>query len=146
VRIHLIYDGLLEHLNFCATGKNHPAIRPRNPIYLDAVIGAQDLVTGVIPRVGRKFLQIITIDGFPHVSSAGILTVLAELPLEPRIPLDKASSRTITPGFTARVESRTRWTPSLGLTACMHNKIGTLSFSASLPTAWLSPIRGRVYL
>ena len=59
-------------------------IRPRNPIYLDAVIGAQDLVTGVIPRVGRKFVQIITIDGFPHESSAGILTVLAELPLEYR--------------------------------------------------------------
>ena len=81
---YLIYDGLLEHLNFCATGKNHPVIRPRNPIYLDAVIGAQDLVTGVIPRVGRKFVQIITIDGFPHESSAGILTVLAELPLEYR--------------------------------------------------------------
>ena len=28
--------------------------------------------------------QIITIDGFPHESSAGILTVLAELPLEYR--------------------------------------------------------------
>ena len=81
---YLIYDGLLEHLNFCATGKNHPVIRPRNPIYLDAIIGAQDLVTGVIPRVGRKFVQIITIDGFPHESSAGILTVLAELPLEYR--------------------------------------------------------------
>jgi type IV secretion system protein VirB4 len=81
---YLIYDELLEHLNFCATGKNHPVIRPRNPIYLDAVIGAQDLVTGVIPRVGRKFVQIITLDGFPHESSPGILTVLSELPLEYR--------------------------------------------------------------
>ena len=48
---YLIFDELLELLNFCSTGKNHPVIRPRNPIYLDAVIGAQDLVTGVIPRV-----------------------------------------------------------------------------------------------
>ena len=53
---YLIFDELLEHLNFCATGKNHPVIRPRNPIYLDAVIGGQDLVTGVIPRIGRKFV------------------------------------------------------------------------------------------
>ena len=80
----LIYDELLEHLNFCATGKNHPVIRPRNPIYLDAVIGGQDLVTGVIPMIGRKFVQIVTLDGFPHESSPGILTVLAELPLEYR--------------------------------------------------------------
>jgi type IV secretion system protein TrbE len=81
---YLIYDELLAHLNFCATGKNHPVIRPRNPIYLDAVIGGQDLVTGVIPRVGRKFVQIITLDGFPHESAPGILTVLSELPLEYR--------------------------------------------------------------
>jgi type IV secretion system protein TrbE len=81
---YLVYDELLEHLNLCATGKNHPVIRPRNPIYLDAVIGGQDLVTGVIPRVGRKFVQIITIDGFPHESSPGILTVLSELALEYR--------------------------------------------------------------
>ena len=81
---YLIFDDLLEHLNLCATGKNHPVIRPRNPIYLDAVIGGQDLVTGVIPRVGRKFVQIVTIDGFPHESAPGILTVLSELPLEYR--------------------------------------------------------------
>jgi type IV secretion system protein TrbE len=81
---YLIYDELLEHLNFCATGKNHPVIRPRNPIYLDAVIGGQDLVTGVIPRIGRKFCQIVTLDGFPHESAPGILSVLAELPIEYR--------------------------------------------------------------
>jgi type IV secretion system protein TrbE len=81
---HLIYDELLEHLNFCATGKSHPVIRPRNPIYLDAIIGGQDLVTGVIPLIGRKFVQVVTLDGFPHESSPGILTVLAELPLEYR--------------------------------------------------------------
>src|SRR6478672_8075666 len=81
---YLIYDELLEHLNYRPSGKNHPVIRPRNPIYLDAGIGGQDLVTGVIPRIGRKFVQIVTLDGFPHESSPGILSVLAELPLEYR--------------------------------------------------------------
>lgn len=77
-------DDFLRYLNFCVTGLNHPIMLPNNPIYLDALIGGQELWTGVIPKIGRKFIQAVSIEGFPMESYPGILTQLAELPVEYR--------------------------------------------------------------
>jgi type IV secretion/conjugal transfer VirB4 family ATPase len=78
------HDDLLRWLQFCATGQNHPVILPNNPMYLDCLIGGQELWSGVVPRVGRKFIQVVAIDGFPLESSPGILTALVEQPCEYR--------------------------------------------------------------
>lgn len=78
------HDNFLRWIHFCITGLNHPILLPKNPIYLDAVIGGQELWTGVIPKIGRKFIQCVAIDGFPLESSPGILSALAELPIEYR--------------------------------------------------------------
>ena len=78
------HDALLRWLQFCVTGINHPVILPRNPMYLDAVIGGQELFGGVVPRIGRKFVQVVAIEGFPLESTPGILTALGELPCEYR--------------------------------------------------------------
>ena len=77
-------DDLLRYLQFCVTGLNHPVLLPSNPIYLDALIGGQELWGGVIPRIGRKFIQAVSIEGFPMESFPGILAQLAELPVEYR--------------------------------------------------------------
>jgi type IV secretion/conjugal transfer VirB4 family ATPase len=77
-------DDFLRWLQFCTTGLNHPVILPSNPMYLDCLIGAQELWTGVVPRIGRKFIQVVAIDGFPLESTPGILTALAEQPCEYR--------------------------------------------------------------
>jgi type IV secretory pathway VirB4 component len=66
------------------TGLNHPVLLPSNPIYLDALIGGQELWGGVIPKIGRKFIQVVSIEGFPMESYPGILAQLAELPVEYR--------------------------------------------------------------
>ncbi|MGK5078737.1 conjugal transfer protein TrbE [Janthinobacterium sp. HLX7-2] len=78
------HDALLRWLQFCITGINHPVILPRNPMYLDAVIGGQELFGGVVPRIGRKFVQAVAIEGFPLESTPGILTALGELACEYR--------------------------------------------------------------
>ncbi len=78
------HDDFLRHLHFCATGIDHPIMLPSNPIYLDALIGGQEMWGGVIPKIGRKYVQCVAIDGFPMESYPGMLSVLAELPIEYR--------------------------------------------------------------
>ena len=80
----IVYDELLQHLQLCVTGIDQPIRLPSTPIYLDAVIGGQELWGGVTPRIGRNFLQVVAIEGFPSESYAGILTVLGELALDYR--------------------------------------------------------------
>jgi type IV secretion system protein TrbE len=75
----VVYDDLLSHLQYCVTGIQQPVRAPRFPVYLDAIIGAQELHGGVLPRIGRKYLQIVAIDGFPAESFAGMLNSLSEL-------------------------------------------------------------------
>lgn len=78
------HDDLLRWLQFCVTGLNHPVLLPSNPMYLDAIIGGQELFGGVVPKIGRKFIQAVAIEGFPLESTPGILTALGELPCEYR--------------------------------------------------------------
>jgi type IV secretion/conjugal transfer VirB4 family ATPase len=74
------HDDLLRWLQFCITGMDHPVVLPSNPMYLDAVIGGQELYSGVVPKIGRKFIQVVAIEGFPLESTPGILSALGELP------------------------------------------------------------------
>ena len=78
------HDDFLRWLQFCVTGLNQPIQLPSNPMYLDMLIGGQELRGGVVPRIGRKFVQTVAIDGFPLESSPGILTALGEQPCEYR--------------------------------------------------------------
>lgn len=77
-------DELLGWLQFCITGNDHPIVLPSNPMYLDALLGGQELWGGVVPRIGRKFIQVVAIEGFPLQSTPGILSSLSELPMEYR--------------------------------------------------------------
>lgn len=78
------HDDFLRWLHYCTTGLTHPIALPREAAYLDMLIGGQDLWGGVVPRIGRHFLQVVAIDGFPLESHPGMLNVLAELPCEYR--------------------------------------------------------------
>lgn len=78
------HDEFLQWLQFCITGVNHPVMLPTNPIYIDNLIGGKELYTGVTPKLGNKFIQVVAIEGFPLESTPGILTRLGELPIEYR--------------------------------------------------------------
>jgi hypothetical protein len=66
-------DDFLSWLQFCVTGLHHPVMLPSNPMYLDAVLGGQELWGGVVPKIGRNFIQVVAIEGFPLESTPGIL-------------------------------------------------------------------------
>jgi type IV secretion/conjugal transfer VirB4 family ATPase len=78
------HDAFLRWLQYCITGLSHPMQLPKNPSYLDLVLGGQDMWGGIIPRVGRKYVQTVAIEGFPLESTPGILSVLGELSVEYR--------------------------------------------------------------
>lgn len=78
------HDDFLAWLQFCITGLHHPVQLPSNPMYLDALIGGQEMFGGVVPKVGRKFVQVVAIEGFPLESTPGVLTALGELACEYR--------------------------------------------------------------
>lgn len=73
------HDNFLRFLHYCVTGLNHPIVLPRNPMVIDALIGGQELWGGVIPKIGRHYIQCVAIEGFPLESHPGILSVLSEL-------------------------------------------------------------------
>ncbi len=74
------YDQFLSWLQYCVTGRDHPVLLPSHPIYLDAILGGQPLWGGVVPKIGRLFIQAVAIEGFPLESHPGILSALTELP------------------------------------------------------------------
>lgn len=59
-----LYSSLLSHLQFCLTGDFRPVMVPRPvAMYLDGILGNQDLVGGEEPKIGDKRLFPISIDG-----------------------------------------------------------------------------------
>ena len=78
------HDDFLRWLHYCITGINQPIQLPTNPMYLDSLIGSQELWTGVIPKIGRHYIQVVALGGFPLESTPGMLTALGELPIEYR--------------------------------------------------------------
>ena len=67
----VIHDEFLRWVQRCVTGLNQPVRLPAHPMYLDAVIGGQELWTGVIPKIGRQYMQVVAIEGFPLDSTPG---------------------------------------------------------------------------
>jgi len=77
-------DDFLRWLQFCCTGINHPVQLPSNPMYTDMLIGGQEMWSGTVPKIGRKYVQVISIEGFPLDSVPGILRKLGEQACEYR--------------------------------------------------------------
>ncbi|MBD5655583.1 MAG: hypothetical protein IAI50_10470 [Candidatus Eremiobacteraeota bacterium] len=75
----VVYDELLEHLNYCATGSSHPLRLPKVPMYLDGLLGGVDFYGGLKPRIGPFHIRTIAITGFPNESYPGILEGLNRL-------------------------------------------------------------------
>jgi type IV secretion/conjugal transfer VirB4 family ATPase len=86
-------DELVNYLHFCLTGLLHGINIPPCPMYLDALIGGQELWPGDTPKIGEKFVACAALEGFPAESMPNHLEVLEHLGLAYRystrfIPLD----------------------------------------------------------
>lgn len=80
----VIVDDLLGYLHYCATGISQNIVKPTPGIYADTIIGSQDFTGGNTPKIGRKHIRVITIEGFPSASVPGILGALNMLPISYR--------------------------------------------------------------
>jgi len=72
---------LLRPLHSAITGLDHPLRVPPLPMYLDAVLGGQDLLGGFQPRIGDHWIVPVSIDSYPPDSVPGLLDFLNRLPL-----------------------------------------------------------------
>jgi type IV secretion/conjugal transfer VirB4 family ATPase len=79
-----VHDPLLRYFRRCLTGEDHSFELPDIPVFLNDVLACQDFVGGLEPRIGRKQIAVIAIDGFPKASFPGILGALDAVPLEYR--------------------------------------------------------------
>ncbi len=78
------HDRLLRYVRRCVSGVDHPFASPDLPCYLNEILACEDFLGGIEPQIGSKHLRIIAIDGFPKMSSPGILRELDSLPIEYR--------------------------------------------------------------
>lgn len=76
-----VYDEQLRFVRRAITGIDHPFVRPDVPFYLNDLLCPEDLVGGLAPRLGRRHIRVIAIEGFPKAAHPGILSELEHLPL-----------------------------------------------------------------
>jgi type IV secretion system protein VirB4 len=77
-------DELLEYINFAMTGNRHPINLPPIPMYLDSYMGGYEFFGGVTPKLGNKFIGVVSIDGFPQESVPNMLDSLGRLSVDYR--------------------------------------------------------------
>lgn len=69
----------LTYLHGCISTHRHRVRVPETPIYLDALLADQPLTGGLEPRLGAQHLRVLTITGFPTVTTPGLLDELNRL-------------------------------------------------------------------
>jgi type IV secretion/conjugal transfer VirB4 family ATPase len=69
----------LTYLHSTVSTNRHRVRVPETPIYLDALLADQALTGGLEPRLGDANLRVLTITGFPSVTTPGILDELNRL-------------------------------------------------------------------
>ncbi|KIC55880.1 transporter [Brevundimonas nasdae] len=95
-----LQDELVNYLHFVLTGLQHGINIPPVPMYLDALIGGQELYVGDTPKIGDNFQAVVAIEGFPAESMPGILDLMNHMAIPYRfttrfLPLDLVEAMAI---------------------------------------------------
>jgi type IV secretion/conjugal transfer VirB4 family ATPase len=69
----------LTYLHSTVSTHRHRVRVPETPMYLDALVADQPLTGGLEPRLGSTHLRVLTIVGFPTVTTPGLLDELNRL-------------------------------------------------------------------
>src|ERR1700681_2028143 len=72
-------EGTLTYLHSTVSTKRQRVRVPEIPVYLDAVLANQPLTGGLEPMLGNSHLRVLTVVGFPTVTTPGILDELNRL-------------------------------------------------------------------
>jgi type IV secretion system protein TrbE len=78
------FDNLLRYVRRCVAGQDYKFALPQIPVYLHDLIGTEDFTGGISPKMGKRHIRVVAIDGFPQNSVPGILAALDTLPFEYR--------------------------------------------------------------
>ncbi|KQT61208.1 MULTISPECIES: conjugal transfer protein TrbE [unclassified Aureimonas] len=70
---------MLTYLHACVSTKRHRVRVPETPMYLDALLADQPLTGGLEPMLGDRHLRVLTLTGFPTVTTPGLLDELNRL-------------------------------------------------------------------
>jgi type IV secretion system protein VirB4 len=108
-----VQDSLLRYVRRCVCGLDHPLALPEFPCYLNDLLACQDFCGGIEPRIGDKHISVVAIDGFPKMSSPGVLRELDALPIEYRwntraILIDPAEARGLLDMYRKKWRSKIR--------------------------------------
>ncbi len=79
-----VHSDLLAHIQHCISAHLQPINVPPTPMYLDSLLGTEDLVGGIMPKIGNRYLTVISIDGLPHESYPVMLSALDAVSFELR--------------------------------------------------------------
>ena len=69
----------LTFLHGTISGKRHPVAVPAIPSHLDAILCDTPFLGGVEPKLGDEHLRVLTVLGFPGVTTPGVLDALNDL-------------------------------------------------------------------
>jgi type IV secretion system protein VirB4 len=72
-------EGTLTYLHSTVSTNRHTVREPETPVYLDALLADQPLAGGLEPSLGDQHLRVLTITGFPTVTTPGLLDDLNRL-------------------------------------------------------------------
>ena len=94
------FDNLLAYLNRCIGGIDQPFALPEFPCYLNEILASGDFIAGIEPQIGPNHIRVIAVDGFPRLSSPGLLRELDALSIRYRwstraVLIDSEESRTL---------------------------------------------------
>lgn len=71
---------LLSVIHECITGKPHMISAPGSRAYLDSLLATEDYISGYTPKMGSKFVCMLSIEGLPSATHEALLNTLATLP------------------------------------------------------------------
>jgi type IV secretion system protein VirB4 len=74
--VEVLYDELVNYLNYTLTGYTEEVRIPPIPMYMDSYMGGLELWTGDTPRYGDNFVCTVSIEGFPEATHPNILAFM----------------------------------------------------------------------
>ena len=106
-------DELLSHFRMALTGEVALLRSPPVPMFIDGLLGAGEFWTGLLAKLGDRFIGVVAIDGFPSHTSPQMLAVLDQIPMPCRwntrfIFLDGVQARSELLGYRRRWQQKVR--------------------------------------
>ncbi|MDR1397156.1 MAG: conjugal transfer protein TrbE [Desulfarculales bacterium] len=71
----VLYSDLLSYIQHTIIGGQWPVRVPHTSMYLDALLGGEDLLGGIAPMLGSSYMLCLSLDGLPQESWPSMLSV-----------------------------------------------------------------------